>query len=84
MDCTDELHPSLESACFGGLPGEDQTVPRAELMAVIQTMKLTGERPVKLYSDNKYVVDGFKGSRHLQTADGDNQDLWAELGAIKL
>ena len=62
----------------GGLVGYRQTVPRAELYAVIQILKLrqTGST-TRIGVDCKYVIKESRLS-HLTVAARSNADLWAE------
>ena len=66
----------LGGAWTGNLVGE-QTVPRSELMALIQAMdKTAGD--ITVVSDCASVVDGFNLGRYA-APDGENADLWYEL-----
>ena len=53
------------------LTGVQQTVPRAELTAVLSVALRTRGNAI-VGSDSKYVVDGFRQGKHLDRNDGDN------------
>ena len=60
------------------LPGPKQTVPRAEISALIEVFNHT-EGDILICSDCKHVVDIFnKGASYLTTI-LENKDLWTEL-----
>ena len=65
-------------ACFGGLPGADQVVPRSELQAASQALKATGTSKVWFKSDSSYVVDLYAKSRNHSLL-SINGDLWEEF-----
>ena len=66
----------------GGLVGPKQTVPRAELYALLQIAK---SRPAgtacHVGVDFKYLVDGVRSSRASHAA-GENGDLWDEYFSL--
>ena len=66
----------------GGLVGPKQTVPRAELFALLQIAK---SRPAgsacRVGVDCQYLIDGASGSRH-KAANGSNGDLWDEYFSV--
>jgi len=68
----------LEGALWGTL-SDWQTVPRAELYAVIMAVEHTNG-PIQVYSDCKYVVDGYHRGKD-STIHGSNGDLWVRLWA---
>ena len=61
------------------LAGRNQTVNRAELAPLIELVRRVPSHFV-LYSDSKYVVNGYQRQRFLAPI-GSNADLWYELGA---
>ena len=66
---------NLLGLSFGSIPG-GQTVPRAELYALVELAEST-EGFVEILVDSSYVVEGYaKGPGHHQSA---NQDLWDNL-----
>ncbi len=66
----------LVSAAFGPLPGDAQTVPRAELMAVTSILSKSKRafRDLIIHVDCKYVVRGWLQGKGLKPAS--NRDLW--------
>ena len=72
--------PTIFQGGWGqGLAGTTQSVPRAELSAVLSVARRT-RGSTTVHTDSKYVVDGFLADRHLSRKDGDNMDLWGQLG----
>ena len=66
---------NLLGLSFGSVPG-GQTVPRAELYALVELVRST-EGFVEVLIDSSYAVEGYaKGPVHHQSA---NQDLWDNL-----
>ena len=62
------------------LQGPVQTVPRAELTALLYFLLLTvGDADIA--SDCAYVVNGFRDGRHFGLEHGDNADIWHAIGA---
>ena len=60
------------------LPGPKQTVPRAELSALIEVLNHT-DGDIVIRSDCKHVVDIFnRGASHMTTT-LENHDLWVHL-----
>ena len=82
------LYLADESACIGAgwLPGLDQSVPRAELFAVLQTLHWIGEEEGELHiwSDCLHIIETFRCIQINGQAPCDlaNFDLWAELEAL--
>ena len=71
----------LVGGWMGNVPGDKQTIPRAELIPVIFLhLLLYGDNPVSLGIDANYVVNGFAKGRYNRPTDGSNPDLWYELG----
>ena len=67
--------PTITSGRFGALPGQVQSVPRAELYAAVQAIEGCSSADITLVSDNKYFVDGTdKEWRKVQCAP--HADLW--------
>jgi len=67
----------VEAAFRGPLPGFIQEVPRAELYAVYQVL-LNGTPPLEIFTDCKFVADGYKaGHRATCTSGYAHADLWA-------
>jgi len=60
---------------WGPLPGSTQTVPRAELWAMVQATATHGD--TKIYSDSAYVVGGWMKGRKWKHKE--NGDLWLQL-----
>ena len=72
----DTTPPTIADAIWGSLPGDHQTVPRAELYAIIIVIE-NRPGPMTIYSDSKYAVDNYhtylhKGLRAIKS----NVDLW--------
>ena len=53
---------SLVGAMYGNLEGREQTVPRAELMAIVRTLEIA-LLPVVIYCDHKNHVDAIAKGR---------------------
>lgn len=70
----------MRSALFGCLgPDERHTVPRAELMALLQLLKASiQEEDLLVYSDCKYVVRGIARGRGGGYG-GPHEDLWQQV-----
>ena len=78
---------TLEQGCYGPLPGGRQTVPKAEMFALIALLQLAlachgphwvPDEDYVCISDCQYLVNGFHNGRH-QTSQGLNGDLWSRL-----
>ena len=67
----------IDFGFYGPLPGPFQSVPRAELYALLKFLLLTDGETI-LYTDNKAVYDGINGSM-LREPEGPNSDLWAAI-----
>ena len=75
-----EQHPANFSV---PLAGWSQTNQRAELYAVLRVL-LTDARPVHIYSDSQYVLNGI-ARHHIWRGrgwKGDNSDLWERLSNV--
>ncbi len=70
----DQALREFSGGYFGPLQGDKQTVPRAELSAVLFLLRAT-EGPIQIWSDCTYVVSGMAKKRFL-IPQGKNQDLW--------
>ncbi len=72
----------LVAGAYGPLPGEVQTVPRAELMAVVSLLRRCRRafRNIRVHVDCKYVVRGWTGGKDNKPRS--NRDLWDDLWAI--
>ena len=59
-------------------------MPKSELEAVIQAVRRIHWRPegLVIYSDCKYVCDGFKAKRWTMKDPGPHRDRWKELGEL--
>ena len=74
-----------ENECIGAgwLPGLQQTVPRAEIYAVLQTLIWIGdeEGQLHIWSDCQHVVEGLRTIQiqGLGRRDIANRDLWEEI-----
>lgn len=78
-----------EPECWGGLSGTmpgasfEQTVPRSEIMAVIEIIRRTvGREHTHIKSDCKRVVDGFSMGKEWCLANSSLCDLWYDLWYI--
>ena len=84
-----EARPLLESDSIGwyGTVEGPQTVPRAELRAFKQVLALLAENQytgkLRIHSDCKYVVQGFKAGRWRQAGTIAHSDLWRYIGEHK-
>ena len=73
---------SFAKAGYGALEGSKQTVPRAELVAIIQGIKaLPKGATVEVWSDHKNHVRRYSRGKDAQDL-GDHEDLWEELWQI--
>ena len=69
----------LKSGLTGTLPGPVQTVPRAEMFAVCEVLRLA-VLPLHVHTDHLPIVDGLKRGRAWCLAVArNNADLWREL-----
>ena len=81
-----EVRPGLPEDDIGqyGTMEGNQTVPRAELQALISAVNFLGivDGPcsVHIYSDNKAVVDGYNAGQRM--GHGNMDDLWEPFWAI--
>ena len=81
-----------ETFILSGYGGEMTTNNRMELMAVIEGLKSLREikSKIKIYSDSRYVIDGFKRSFKWKENNWitsskspvKNQDLWLKLHEV--
>ena len=73
--------PEIRRAAWGTLPGERQTVPRAELQAVIELLERTAETTdkVTLWVDCEYVRSGMQKVKRMAGAGASNQDQWQKV-----
>ena len=66
-------------ASYGPLEGSSQSVPRAEMVAVIQVVRAT-TGDISIYTDHANIVSGMaKG--HVRCAFLSNSDLWEDIWA---
>jgi ribonuclease HI len=65
------------------LAGRDQTNQKAELLAVVLTLR-NEDRPVEIRTDSQYVFAGARGWRHWHDRGwkGDHAELWGELADL--
>ena len=68
----------LVQAWYGPLVGEEQTVPRAEMYAVLFGLKV-GRWPMHIHTDCKLLETGYKAGPHAEATS--NQDLWSAFWA---
>ena len=74
--------PPDADVLYGPLPGEDQTVPRAELYAVLLLLR-NRPLPYTIHSDSAYVVQNFhKLMTGLMEFPETHWDLWSEVLAL--
>ena len=72
----DRPRVELLLAINGPLGGDKQTVPRAELQAIITLLQVTAGT-IRVCTDSDYVYIGFnRGHKHVHN---ENNDLWIEL-----
>ena len=64
------------------LPGEQQTVPRGELQALVEALART-RGDVTVYVDASYVTKGWLKRRGSNQFSGSNLDLWQALANIR-
>ena len=71
------VEAKYSQAAFGSLGGRQQTVPRAELKAAIETLKLCrrGDKDVFMHTDCLYV---YKGASKEGAGMPKHMDLWGE------
>jgi len=69
----------LTCFAFGALPGKAQSVPRAELYAILYVVE-RASGPVQIFTDSKIAVDGFKGGPNANPASA-MAGLWSRFWA---
>ena len=66
----------LRAGAYGPLPGPDQCVPRAELYAICEALRLA-VLPIHLHTDHLAIVTGIEsGEAKTTAAEHPNADLW--------
>ena len=69
----------MEAALYGTLPGYIQTTPRAEMWAVIETLR-RALLPIQIHTDHVPIVEGLeRGKLWTQRPERENADLWSLL-----
>ena len=72
----------LISGIFGTLPGPCQTVPRAELHAIVEVLRVT-IRPAWIHTDHFNILTAIaKGKAHTTSPGHPNADLWNTFWGI--
>ena len=77
MVSTDPASIDLDYGFYVSLTGEVQSVPRAELVAVLK-VALCIEGGIAIFTDTRAVHKGCNG-RHIRSPDGANGDLWLQF-----
>ena len=75
--------PTVLNWAHGSLPGAKQSVPRAELYAILVLLRRLGpleQAPAFVYTDSKYVFDKARVGPSPRKASG-NSDLWKAFWA---
>ena len=66
-------------ALYGTLPGTEQTVPRAEMWAVCETLR-RAILPICIHTDHMAIVKGLEAGKPWTTKPGRlNADLWSSI-----
>ena len=68
----------MQGALYGNTPPDQQTVPFAELYAIIQLLRHT-VGSILIWSDCTFTVNGFRNQRWRMLLDK-HYELWKELG----
>ena len=66
-------------AMYGPLPGEAQTVPRAEVLAAAVAIEFWQRSHITVYSDHKPLLDIVHNRPVEKWSFGENSDLWTRL-----
>ena len=66
----------LQSEAYGPLPGPDQSVPRAELFAICEALRVALP-PLTIHTDHEAILTGMQQGQDGTTTDTHpNADLW--------
>jgi hypothetical protein len=76
--CVEDEPLRFSWGCHSPLPGDRQTVPRAELFAIILIAKNAAPGDVTVYSDSLLSVNLYNGGQ-AGCLKSDNVDLWQDL-----
>ena len=70
---------SICQSLSGPLSGPEQTVPRAELEAIVQVVE-NGRLPLTIYTDHRnHMIDFGKGKRYCCRPKGRHVDIWKRI-----
>eukprot|EP00959_Pyramimonas_sp_CCMP1952_P017150 364111-Pyramimonas_sp.AAC.1 len=71
---------SLKGKAFGPLPGHEQSVPRAELFAILKVLQV-GRAPLDIKSDHLPAIEGInlRGREWCLDVSRQNLDIWRQI-----
>ena len=79
LQCVNAPEDAVTFGAFGVLPGEKQTVPRAELYAILEIIiNLLPNAAVEICSDSKVNIDLYQAGEE-QAVKSANSDLWTHM-----